>query len=135
MMCAAFCLTVMPSFSNITDVSTIGHSFKTDRCHTPSFHVAQYGDDIISRELTPGLPNKIFQNCHLVPNKFFRFSSLVPNKIFGFSLLVPDNLTVNFSPTTDRMIYFLNKVLVRCKNAVYLFCRELNSLQYGENSI
>ena len=31
--------------------------------------------------------------------------------------------------------YFLKKVLVLCKSAVYLFCRELNSLQYGENSI
>ena len=39
------------SMSDITDVSTIRHSFKTDNCRTPSFHVAQYGDDIIGREL------------------------------------------------------------------------------------
>ena len=37
--------------SDITDVSTIGHSFKTDRSRIPLFHVAQYGDDIIGREL------------------------------------------------------------------------------------
>ena len=28
--CATVCLTVVPSFSDITDVSTIGHSFKND---------------------------------------------------------------------------------------------------------
>ena len=28
----------------------------------------------------------------------------------------------------------MKKVLVLCKRDVYLFCRELNSLQYGENS-
>ena len=49
--CAAVCLTVMPSFSDTTDVSTIGHSFKTDRIRTPLVHVAQYGDDITGREL------------------------------------------------------------------------------------
>ena len=49
--CATVCLTVMPSFSDTTDVSTIGHSFKTDRSRTPLFHVAQYGDDITGREL------------------------------------------------------------------------------------
>ena len=42
---------VMPSFSDKTDISTIGHSFKTDTSHTPLCHVAHYGDDIISREL------------------------------------------------------------------------------------
>ena len=51
MVCATVCLTVMPSFSDITDVLTFGHSFKTDRSRTPLFHVAQYGDDIIGREL------------------------------------------------------------------------------------
>ena len=35
------CLTVVPSFSDITDV-LISHNFKTDRSHTPLFHVAQY---------------------------------------------------------------------------------------------
>ena len=39
--CAIVCLTVMPSFSDTTDVSTTGHSFKTDRSRTPLFHVAQ----------------------------------------------------------------------------------------------
>ena len=48
---ATVCLTVVPSFSGITDVSTIGHSSKTDRSRTPLFHVAQYGDDIIDGEL------------------------------------------------------------------------------------
>ena len=38
--CATVCLTVVPSFSDITDTSTIGHRFKTDR--NPLFHVAQY---------------------------------------------------------------------------------------------
>ena len=47
---ATVCLTVVPSFSDITDVSTIGNSFNTDRSRTPLFHVAQYGDDIIGRE-------------------------------------------------------------------------------------
>ena len=51
MMCATVCLKVMQSFSDITDVSTIGHRFKTDRSRTPLFHVAQYGDDNIGREL------------------------------------------------------------------------------------
>ena len=41
----------MPSFSDTTDVSIIGHSFKTDSRRTPLFHVAQYGDHII------GLPH------------------------------------------------------------------------------
>ena len=49
--CAIVCLTVVPSFSDTTDVLTIGHSSKTDRSRTPLFHVAQYGDDIIGREL------------------------------------------------------------------------------------
>ena len=41
MACATVCLTVMPS-SDITNVSTISHSFKTDRSHTPLFHIVQY---------------------------------------------------------------------------------------------
>ena len=41
----------MPSVSDKTDVSTIGHSFKTERNRTPLFHVAKYGDEIIGREL------------------------------------------------------------------------------------
>ena len=51
MICASVCLTVMPSFSDITDVLTIGHSFKTDRSRTPLLHFMQYGNDIIGREL------------------------------------------------------------------------------------
>ena len=51
MVCATVCLTVVPSFSDTTNVSTIGHSSKTDRSRTSLFHVAQYGDDIIGREL------------------------------------------------------------------------------------
>ena len=51
MVCATVCLTVMPSFLDITDVPTIGHSFKTDRSRIPLFHVMQYGDAIIGREL------------------------------------------------------------------------------------
>ena len=47
----------MPSFSDITDVSTIDQSFKTDRSRTPLFYVAQYRDDIIGRELN------IDENC------------------------------------------------------------------------
>ena len=41
---ATVCLTVIPLFSDITDVSTISHSFKTDVSRTPFFHVVQYGD-------------------------------------------------------------------------------------------
>ena len=37
MVCATVCLTVAPSFSDITNVSTISHSFKTDRSRTPYF--------------------------------------------------------------------------------------------------
>ena len=33
--CDTVCLTVMPAFSDTTDVSTIGHSFKTDRSRIP----------------------------------------------------------------------------------------------------
>ena len=51
MVCAIVCLSVMPSVSDITDVSTIGYSFKTNNRLTPLFHDAQYGDDIIGREL------------------------------------------------------------------------------------
>ena len=40
MVCATVCLTVMPSFSDITDVSTIIHSFKTDSSRIPLCHVA-----------------------------------------------------------------------------------------------
>ena len=38
-LCTTVCLRVTPSSSDITDVSTIGHSFKTDRSRAPSFHV------------------------------------------------------------------------------------------------
>ena len=51
MVYATVCLTVVPSFSDINNVSTIGHSFKTDRSRIPLFHITQYGDDIIRREL------------------------------------------------------------------------------------
>ena len=39
MACATVCLTVVPSFSDTTDVSAIDHSFKTDRSRTPLFLV------------------------------------------------------------------------------------------------
>ena len=70
------------------------------------------------------MPYKIFRNCHLEPNNIFGFSPLAPNKIFGFSLLAPNKICPSTFPlTTDRMIwfYFLKKVLVLCKRAVYLF--------------
>ena len=64
MVCATVCLTVVPSFSDTTDVSTIGHSSKTDRSRTPLFHVAQYGDDIIGRELNlRKLPGRQWESC------------------------------------------------------------------------
>ena len=66
--------------------------------------------------LTLWLPNKIFRTCHLATNKIFGFSPLAPNKIWPST----------FPPTTNRMILFSEKVLVLCKSAVYLFCRELN---------
>ena len=59
MECVCCLSKVKPSFSDIADVPTIGHSFKTDRIRNPLFHVAQYGDGIIGRELNlrklPGL--------------------------------------------------------------------------------
>ena len=51
MVCATVCLTVVPSFLDITNVSTINHSFKTDRNRTPLSQVEEYGDDIVGREL------------------------------------------------------------------------------------
>ena len=49
--CANVCLTAMPPFSDMTDVSTFCHSFKTHRSRTCLFHIAQYGDNIIGRQL------------------------------------------------------------------------------------
>ena len=49
--CATVCLTVMASLSDMTDVSTICQTVKTDRGHIPLFHVAQYEDDIIGQKL------------------------------------------------------------------------------------
>ena len=42
-------LTAMPSFSDLTDLSTFGHSFKTDSLRIA--HVVQYGDDVIDPDL------------------------------------------------------------------------------------
>ena len=42
----------MSSYSDIIDVSTIYHSFMIYSRRTPLFHVVQYGDDIIYRELS-----------------------------------------------------------------------------------
>ena len=53
MVCVTVCQTVMPSFSGITDVSTIDCNLKTDRSRTSLFHVAQYWDDIIGRVHIP----------------------------------------------------------------------------------
>ena len=50
-MCATAYLTVMPSFSDVTDISVSRHSRKTDNRRTPLSHVAQYEHDIIGREL------------------------------------------------------------------------------------
>ena len=87
------------------------------------------------QEVNPLTANKFFRNCHLTQNKFFRFSPLAQNKIFGFSLMAPNKIGPStFPPTTDRMILF-SEVLVLCKSDVYIFCRELNYLQDGENSI
>ena len=64
MVCATVSLTVLLSFSDTTDVSTIGHSSKIDRSRTPLFHVAQYGDDIIGRELNRRkLPGRQWESC------------------------------------------------------------------------
>ena len=48
---ATVCLSVMRSLSDITDVSTIVQSFKTNFRRSPLFHVAQYRDDVIGRVL------------------------------------------------------------------------------------
>ena len=74
MWCATVCITDMPSFSNIIDVSTIGRSFKTDRSRTPSFHVAQYGDDSTGRELILNVNCPIVSGSrtHNLPNSFDR---------------------------------------------------------------
>ena len=47
MVCATVCLTVMSSFSDTSDVTTLGHNFNSNRSRATLFHVAQYGDDII----------------------------------------------------------------------------------------
>ena len=47
--CVTVCLKIMPSFSDITDVSTIGDSLKADSSGTPLYHVAQYGNNISDR--------------------------------------------------------------------------------------
>ena len=61
---ATVCLTVVPLFSDTTNVSTIDHSSKTDRSRTPLFHVAQYEDDIIGRELNlRKLPGRQWESC------------------------------------------------------------------------
>ena len=46
MVSATVCLTVMPLFLYITDVSTVGYSRPQ-----PLFHVVQYGDSAVGREL------------------------------------------------------------------------------------
>ena len=85
MVCATVCLTVMPSFSYITDVSIIGHRFKTDISRTPLFHVAQYGDDSIGRELNLRNTRK-YKNSHRGPwyiTKALRFQIWTWNEIQG----------------------------------------------------
>ena len=53
----------MPSFSDITDVSTVGDSFKTDRSRFTLFRVAPYGYDIIIRELNlRKLPDRLWES-------------------------------------------------------------------------
>ena len=83
MMCVTVSLTVVPSFSDITDVSTIGHSSKTDRSRTPLFHVAQYGDDVIGRELNlrklPGRKFKLATGSHVELFAPLYLSSIVDN--------------------------------------------------------
>ena len=87
--------------------------------------------------LTLWRPNKIFGKCNLVPNKKILKLLFGAGKKFRF--LTPgagkkfDRKLFRRPPTV--FFYFLKKVLVLFKSAVYLFCRELNSLQYGENSI
>ena len=39
MVCATVCLTNMPSFSDIADVSSVDRSFKTDSLSIPLFHI------------------------------------------------------------------------------------------------
>ena len=84
--------------------------------------------------LTYWLPNKFVRNSHLVSNKFFTPCHLALNTFFSFSLLPPNKVWPSTFPPTV-WFYFMKKVLILCKSAVYLFCRELNALQDGENSI
>ena len=60
MVCPTVSLTVMPSYSDITDVSNICQSFRTNNRRTLLFHVARYKDDIICRKLN------LDENCPVV---------------------------------------------------------------------
>ena len=70
MVCATVCLTVKPSFSDITDISTTSHSSETDSSRTPLYRVAKYGDDIIYRELNldENCPAGSESRTHNLPN-------------------------------------------------------------------
>ena len=90
----------------------------------------------VKKFLNPWLPNKIFRKCYLAPINFFISH---PWRQIKFSVshswrqIKFDRQLFCRPPTV--WFYFLKKVSVLCKRAVYLFCRELNSLQDGENSI
>ena len=55
-----FVLKVMSLFTDKIHISTISHSFKINNRRTLLFHVAQYEDDIIGRELN------LSENCPIV---------------------------------------------------------------------
>ena len=64
--CATVSLTVIPSFSDITDVSTIGHSFKTNNRCTPF-------DQIKSKVcLFTTKANAFALQCYMESNKITR---------------------------------------------------------------
>ena len=79
-------------------------------------------------------PNNFCTLCHLAPNKFCTLCHLAPNKFVRFSLLVPITIwPCNFSPTV--WFYLWIKYWSYVKVLYIFFCRELNSLRNGENSM
>ena len=65
-----------------------------------------------------------FCNSHLAPNNVFTLCHPAQNNFFSFSLLAPCYFLLStFPPTAIVLFYFVKKVLVICKSAVYLFFR------------
>ena len=86
------CLTGMPSFSDTTDISSIGYSFKTNSRRTPLFHVTQYGDDVIGQELHLNIARELSARLFLTnhANRLPPSSSLTMFTMFTVQKYYPD---------------------------------------------